>query len=136
MLEHRHLRYFTAVAEEPNFSRAADRRHMAQPPLSVAIRKLERQVGTELQIRTTREVRLTDAGVTFLAGRLESLSNLGREFADMDHAMLPASDSLGITTRERGGRDLNELARDVALYPDDAALSPLLIGVWKQKVST
>jgi DNA-binding transcriptional LysR family regulator len=45
---------------------------MAQPPLSVAIRKLERELGTELLTRTTREVRLTDAGAMFLAGARES----------------------------------------------------------------
>jgi SAM-dependent methyltransferase len=82
---------------------------------------------------------LAHAGVgapdgTDVAGRLEPLSNLGPEFADMYRAMLPAADSLGITTGERGGRGLKELARDVALYPDHVALSPLLIGVWKQKV--
>jgi DNA-binding transcriptional LysR family regulator len=76
MLEHRHLHYFTAVAEELNFSRAAERLHMAQPPLSVAIRKLEREVGTELLLRTTREVRLTEAGVMFLAGAKRILDEL------------------------------------------------------------
>ena len=83
MLEHRQLRYFTAVAEELNFSRAADRLHMAQPPLSVAIRKLERELGTELLTRTTREVRLTEAGATFLAGARRVLDEL-------EHAVLAA----------------------------------------------
>jgi DNA-binding transcriptional LysR family regulator len=76
MLEHRHLRYFSAVAEELNFSRAAERLHMAQPPLSAAIRKLELELGTELLVRTTREVHLTDAGATFLVGARRILDEL------------------------------------------------------------
>jgi DNA-binding transcriptional LysR family regulator len=78
MLELRHLRYFVAVAEELNFSRAADRLHMAQPPLSVAIRQLEQELGAELLLRTTREVRLTEAGSAFLDGARRTLAELDR----------------------------------------------------------
>jgi DNA-binding transcriptional LysR family regulator len=78
MLELRHLRYFAAVAEELNFSRAAERLHMAQPPLSAAIRQLEQELGTELLLRTTREVRLTDAGRAFLDGAYRILAELER----------------------------------------------------------
>jgi DNA-binding transcriptional LysR family regulator len=73
-VELRHLRYFVAVAEELNFSRAAQRLHMAQPPLSVAIRNLEQEVGTRLFVRTTREVRLTEAGEALLAGARRTLA--------------------------------------------------------------
>jgi DNA-binding transcriptional LysR family regulator len=85
-LELRHLRYFVAVAEELNFSRAAERLHMAQPPLSAAIRQLEQELGTQLLLRTTREVRLTDAGRTFLAGARRTLAELARARGDAQRA--------------------------------------------------
>jgi DNA-binding transcriptional LysR family regulator len=74
MLELRHLRYFVAVAENLNFSRAAEQLHMAQPPLSVAIRQLEQAVGVALLRRTTREVALTEAGRAFLDDARRTLS--------------------------------------------------------------
>ncbi|OPC80016.1 hypothetical protein B4N89_02800 [Embleya scabrispora] len=65
-LEVRELRYFIAVAEELNFSRAAERLGMAQPPLSKAIALMESRLGVRLLERTTRQVRLTSAGRVLL----------------------------------------------------------------------
>jgi DNA-binding transcriptional LysR family regulator len=86
MVELRHLRYFIAVAEELNFSRAAERMHMAQPPLSAAIRQLERDLGVDLFVRTTREVKLTDAGRAFLAGARRTLADADRAAQDAKRA--------------------------------------------------
>src|ERR671914_915416 len=61
-VEIRHLRSFVAVAEERNFTRAAERLHLAQPALSAQIRQLEQRMGVQLLERTTRKVDLTPAG--------------------------------------------------------------------------
>jgi DNA-binding transcriptional LysR family regulator len=80
-LELRHLRYFLAVADELNFSRAAERLHIAQPALSAQIRSLETQLGTELFSRTTRKVDLTPAGELLLTDARDIVERADRAAA-------------------------------------------------------
>jgi DNA-binding transcriptional LysR family regulator len=94
-VELRHLRYFVAVAEMENVSRAATQRlHVAQPSLSRQIRDLEDEIGVPLLERTPRAVRLTDAG---------------RAFLDEARAILKYTNDAVLKTRAIGGKGETEL---------------------------
>ena len=80
-MELRHLRYFLAVAEELNFSRAAVRLHIAQPPLSQQIRQLEDELGLQLLERGSRPLRLTEAGQFFKTEAMNLIAQLDQAVA-------------------------------------------------------
>lgn len=78
-IELKQLRYFHALAEELHFGRAARRCGISQPPFSIAIQKLERDLGVKLVERTSRAVRLTPAGLAFYG-------EAGKSIAQVAHA--------------------------------------------------
>ncbi|MEM9219515.1 MAG: LysR substrate-binding domain-containing protein [Cyanobacteria bacterium P01_F01_bin.150] len=77
-IELRQMRYFVAVAEELNFTRAAERLQIAQPPLSRQVQALEQSLGIMLLERTNRKVALTPAGAVFLEECRQVLAQVER----------------------------------------------------------
>lgn len=86
-MEIRHLKYFLAVAEELNFTRAAKKLFIAQPPLSRQIKELEKELGAQLFNRNNKRVELTEAGIYFrsevtaLLQQLEKVKSIAQKIA-------------------------------------------------------
>jgi DNA-binding transcriptional LysR family regulator len=93
-MEIRRLRYFVAVAEELSFTRAAERLHIAQPPLSIQIKALEQEVGARLFDRDQRHVFLTQPGKHLLVRAREILAAVEGAKAEVRRAELGEVGSL------------------------------------------
>jgi LysR family transcriptional regulator, benzoate and cis,cis-muconate-responsive activator of ben and cat genes len=92
-MELRHLRYFVAVAEELNFTRAAERLHIAQPPLSRQIQQLEETLGVQLLERNSRPLKLTETGKFFyshaaqLLAQTSELESMTRRVGNIERSL-------------------------------------------------
>src|SRR5437868_3295295 len=95
----RQLRYFVAVAEALHFGRAAKRLHISQPPLSLAIRQLEEDIGATLLTRDKR-IALTAAGKIFLtqARKLLEQASAAAESARLAQQGITGSVSIGYSS--------------------------------------
>ena len=130
-MELRQLRYFLVVADELHFARAAERLHLTQPPLTVAIRRLERELGVQLFTRTTRKVMLTPAGEAFRNRIQGAVAELDAAAGDVTSVAAGLSGRLSVgfvssasyTTIPEAIRTFRELRPRVELV-----LSPLTSG--------
>jgi LysR family transcriptional regulator, benzoate and cis,cis-muconate-responsive activator of ben and cat genes len=131
-VETRELRYFVAVAEELHFGRAAQRLGIAQPPLSRAISRLERRLGTALLERTSRAVSLTEAGTVLLR---EGRAALDAVEAAERRARRAATGSAGVVLATKAGASSELLARLLHAYaaqPDAVAVDVILCAIGEQ----
>src|ERR1700749_5056918 len=137
-MELRQLRYLVALAEELNFTRAAEREHVAQPALARQTRRGEEEVGRALVERTTRHVALTDAGEVLVVRARRVLAELDAARTELQalrgmdtghvtigamHTMGPIHLSLplalfhdlhpgvGLTVREQSSEEMAEMLR-------------------------
>jgi DNA-binding transcriptional LysR family regulator len=134
-MELRHLRYFVAVAEELNFTRAAKRLSISQPPLSLQIRQLEKEMGTPLLRRQRRGVELTNVGKLMLEEARVILKQVNQTKTDVRRRVRGETGSIDIGAG--GGTYFHPLIPSIIReyrmqYPDivltpETSNSPLLI---------
>jgi DNA-binding transcriptional LysR family regulator len=142
-MELRHLRYFVAVAHEGHITRAAERLHIAQPPLSQQIKALETEIGASLFLRHPRGVALTDAGRSFLAdaeailGSVEQAAQRARRSARGETGRI----AVGFTTSApfhplvaRAIREFRSARPDVSFVLEESSSGDLLAGLREERL--
>jgi len=130
------IRKFVVVAEELHFGRAAQRLGIAQPPLSRAIRQLERQLGVELFIRAGRAVTLTEAGAVLLREGRAALDAVDAAARRTRRAALAAAGQPGMVLATKAGASTELLAKLLDAYaaePGAVAVDVLLCGPAEQE---
>ncbi|GAA1926140.1 hypothetical protein GCM10009837_59490 [Streptomyces durmitorensis] len=105
-MELRQLQYFVAVAEEANFTRAAERLHLAQPGVSAQVRQLEKELGQRLLDRSGRSVTLTEVGEAVLPlaraalAAVEGVRHTAEEFTGLLRGQIALGLVSGAATHE------------------------------------
>ena len=140
-MELRHLRYFIAVAEELNFSRAAERLNVSQPPLSRQIRDLEEELDVQLFERTHQEVKLTTVGRVLLV-RARELVRDAELLRTRAHQMEEVYEELQLGYAPSPTAPLisqilsryHEMAPGSAVTLHDLSLSEILAGIKAKKL--
>lgn len=113
-MELRQLRYFLAVAQDLHFTRAAQRMHVAQPALSAQIRALERELGGPLLDRSTRNVKLTEAGQALAREAAEIVQAADRSRAEVRSIVRRNSQTLAVGCVGAPGDLLEEALDQIA----------------------
>lgn len=134
-MDTRELRYFVAVAEELHFGRAAQRLGIAQPPLSRAIRQLERRLGVPLLERTSRTVTLTEAGAVLLREGRAALDALDAAERRTRRAGVAATGDPGLVLVAKAGAAVELLPKLLDAYaaePDAVTVDVVLCGIGEQ----